>query len=874
MVSIENKDFKESKIKYTHHEIHPSFMLGVMGNQITYPENNQLPRDLFSCGQSKQAVSMYHSNFNNRIDKFGVILNYGQIPLVKSRYMKYINNEEHPYGENTIIAIMCYNGYNVEDAVLINKGAVDRGLFRTTYFNSYESMEQGKDVSNLSNGSKFSNILDLENIKGLKTEFNYSYLDEHGLIKENTELNDSIALIGKVTHDTDDPSISIDQSTYPKKGQKGFVDKSFMTDGDEGFRIAKVRVREERIPAIGDKVCSRCGQKGTIGLIVAEEDMPFTVNGMKPDIIINPHAIPSRMTIGQLVESLVGKACGHYGSFGDCTAFVNDGPKHEVFGKLLVNCGFHSSGEEVFYNGMTGEQIETNVFVGPTYYMRLKHMVKDKINYRAKGPRTALTRQTVQGRANDGGLRIGEMERDCILSHGASNFLQESMLVRGDLYYMAVCNKTGMPAIYNENKNLFLSPAVDGPINFTNVTRYTANIDHVTRFGREFSIIKIPYSFKLLMQELGTMNIQMRIITENNIDQIENMAYSDNLNKILMENKTGEIVNDNQLLNNIGTLNNRNKTKINKVNNQVPDIAMKTPDDELEIDYTKIPDMSEMHTLNVEYKKGDVVKFNKDTKPTRMWKVGFIQDDDNIALITEDVDDIPENIEILEKKDNRVVVHATKKDIYFDLSPGYITGSPPYAPNSPLYSPNSPAYAPYAQNSIPAWDPDSPPYSAMLGRQMTKEEYDAVYNKPMVQSTAPPVWDPDSPPYSAILGRQMTKEEYDAAYNKNNIPRSPSTPPYAPMTPSVSPPSSGVSINEDYTPGTPIMITPMVPTQKLSDSRTSTSEEPISEKKGVTYSTILENNDNQFKQETPLLTTIEDEQKTKEKEEKLKSVNL
>lgn len=864
MVSIENKDFKESKIKYTHHEIHPSFLLGVMGNQITYPENNQLPRDLFSCGQSKQAVSMYHSNYNNRIDKFGVILNYGQIPLVKSRYMKYINNEEHPYGENTIIAIMSYNGYNVEDAVLINKGAVDRGLFRTTYFNSYESMEESKEISQLSNGSKFSNILDLENIKGLKPEYDYSHLDDYGLVKENVELNDSIALIGKVTFDTDDPSINIDQSTYTKKGQKGFVDKSFMTDGDEGFRIAKVRVREERIPAIGDKVCSRCGQKGTIGLIVAEEDMPFTVNGMKPDIIINPHAIPSRMTIGQLIESLVGKACAHFGSYGDCTAFVNDGPKHEVFGKLLVNCGFHSSGEEVFYNGMTGEQIETNVFVGPTYYMRLKHMVKDKINYRAKGPRTALTRQTVQGRANDGGLRIGEMERDCILSHGASNFLQESMLVRGDLYYMAVCNKTGMPAIYNENKNLFLSPAVDGPINFTNITRYSANIDHVSRFGREFSIIKVPYSFKLLMQELGTMNIQMRIITENNIDQIENMSYSNNVNNLLMNDSNNEV-----LIDDIGKLQNKNKTNFDKEKN-VPDIALKTPDDELEIDYTKIPDIGEMHTLHVEYKKGDIVKFNKDTKKSRDWKIGFIEDDNNIALITEDVEDIPENIEILEKKDNRVVAHATRKDIYFDLSPGYVTSSPPYAPSYDVAN-----LPPYAPGSPPAWDPNSPPYSAELGRQITEQEYIDMYGP--YTSQANTALSSNSPQY--VVGSPAydprTPSMTPPTTNSSLSTTSSQIPPPPPGSPPSSP-AAGVSLNNDYVPGTPIMITPMVPTQKLSETN---KEEALSgvdsqssqEKKGVSYSTILDSNE--FKRETPLLTTIE-ENKEKEKEEKLKSVNL
>ena len=859
MVSVESMDFKESKIKFTHHEIHPSFLLGIMGNQITFPENNQLPRDLFSCGQSKQAVSLYHTNFNNRIDKFGVILNYGQIPLVKSRYMKYINNEEHPYGENTIIAIMSYNGYNVEDAVLINKGAVDRGLFRTTYFNSYETMEESKDVSNLSNGSKFTNILDLENIKGMRPEYNYSYLDEYGLVKENVELNDSIALVGKVTYDTEDPSVNIDQSVYPKKGQKGFVDKSFMTDGDEGFRIAKVRVREERIPAIGDKVCSRCGQKGTIGLIVPEEDMPFTVNGMKPDIIINPHAIPSRMTIGQLIESLVGKACAHYGSFGDCTAFVNNGPKHEVFGKLLVNCGFHSSGEEVFYDGMTGRQIETNIFVGPTYYMRLKHMVKDKINYRAKGPRTLLTRQTVQGRANDGGLRIGEMERDCILSHGACNFLQESMLVRGDLYYMAVCNKTGMTAIYNENKNLFLSPAADGPIQFTNITRFNANIDHVTRFGREFSIIKIPYSFKLLMQELGTMNIQMRIITEDNIDQLENMSFSDNFNKLMMFNSDEKTVNDPDLFKqDIVKLAVENKNNVVNANDKLPDVAYKTPDDDLEIDYTKLPDYNEQHTLNIDFKKGDMVKHNKDTKQSRLWKIGFIEDNENIALITEDVDDIPDSIEILERKENKIVAHATKKDIYFDMSPQFVPqtpdspysppyapGSPSYAPGSPSYAPGSPAYAPgspaYAPGTPPSYDPNSPQYSAILGRAMTEDEY----NKSILRSPS------TSPPYSAVTPPSNNSPGYPSAENQN------------------------ISVNNtDYQPGTPIMITPMVPTQKLSETK-SDELDLINEKspgKKVTYSTIIEKNS--IEPDTPILSTIEEEKEKEKKEEQLKSVNL
>ena len=263
--------------------------------------------------------------------------------------------------------------------------------------------------------------------------------------------------------------------------------------------------------------------------------MPFTSYGIRPDIIINPHAIPSRMTIGQLVETLVGKTCSLYGAFGDCTAFLNIGPKEKQYGRLLVNEGFHSSGTQILYNGMTGEQIQSDIYIGPTYYMRLKHMVKDKINYRARGPRTLLTRQTVQGRANDGGLRVGEMERDGIIAHGISHFLQESMMIRGDEYFMAICNKTGTIAIYNSMRDLFISPMADGPIKFTGNLLSDMNIDKITRFGRSFSVVRIPYSFKLLMQELMTMNVTMRIITEDNIDQLDSMSYSKTINKLMFD---------------------------------------------------------------------------------------------------------------------------------------------------------------------------------------------------------------------------------------------------------------------------------------------------------------------------------------------------
>jgi DNA-directed RNA polymerase II subunit RPB2 len=529
---------KDGRKKYTHLEIHESLIFGMMCNQITFPENNPATRNSFSCGQSKQACSLYHTNHQVRMDKTAVVLVSGQKPLVKTRYLEYINNEENPYGENAIVAIMCYTGYNVEDAILINEGALKRGLFRTTYYSTYESHEEKSKSSNDTIEKLFTNIESESNVVGTKPGYDYSHLDKYGIVLENTEINDKTVLIGITSSSSSSKEMAkVDMSKVPKKGQLGVVDKTFITEGNEGNRIAKVRIREMRIPNLGDKMASRNGQKGTVGLVIPEIDMPFTKDGIKPDLIINPHAIPSRMTIGQLVECIIGKASAIYGGFADCTAFNNKGSKINVFGNILTKVGFHSSGNEILYNGMTGEQLETEIFMGPTYYMRLKHMVKDKINYRALGPRTALTRQPVSGRANDGGLRIGEMERDSVISHGIADFLRESMMERGDKYYMAVCNTTGLLAIYNPSKNLFISPMADGPIKFVGgLDNKTLNIENMTRFGRSFSIVCVPYSFKLLVQELQTINIQMRIITEDNIDQLENMTYSRNIDKLLFEN--------------------------------------------------------------------------------------------------------------------------------------------------------------------------------------------------------------------------------------------------------------------------------------------------------------------------------------------------
>jgi DNA-directed RNA polymerase II subunit RPB2 len=580
LIAITSDDVNKNKY-YTHMEIDPSLILGVMGNLIIYPENNPVTRNSFSCGQSKQAVSVYHSNYQMRIDKMGVILNYGQIPLVKSRYLEYINKEEQPYGVNAIVAIMCYTGYNVEDAILINEGSILRGMFRTTYYSMYEAREESSKVTGMNN-SKFANI-EKNNVIGKKKGYDYSFLDDHGLIKENTELNDKMILIGKINSNLVNKDVWMDDSVKPKKGQLGYVDKSFITLGEEGFNVAKVRLREERIPAIGDKMASRSGQKGTIGLIIPEANMPFLEDGTRPDLIINPHAIPSRMTIGQIVESMFGIACTNYGGFGDCTAFQVKGSNYSTYGPMLTKAGFNHTGNHIMYDGMTGEQIQANIYMGPTYYMRLKHMVKDKINYRARGPNQQLTRQPVQGRANDGGLRIGEMERDGVCAHGLAYFLNESFLVRGDEYYMAVCNKTGAIAIYNEEKNLFMSPYADGPINFHANPDGTMNIKNLTKFGRSFSLLRIPYSFKLLIQELQVMNIQMRIITDENVDQLLSMSYSNNINKLLHSQPERSTENMDKLIKNFAKEMVSIQTRIAVMGKETPEIL--TPVEEIDITY-------------------------------------------------------------------------------------------------------------------------------------------------------------------------------------------------------------------------------------------------------------------------------------------------
>ena len=709
LICLNHKTLKnEGSKKFSHLEIHESLIFGVMCNLIPFPQNNPATRNSFSCGQSKQSVSLYHTNYQVRMDKTAVVLTSPQIPLVKTRYMNIINAEENMYGENAIVAIMCYTGYNVEDAVLINEGAIKRGLFRTTYYTTYETHEEKQSSDGKTISEKiFTNIAKTPQIIGTKPECDYNQLDDFGIIREGTHIHEKTVVIG-MSSNVENTTIRKDNSKTPKKGQLGIVDKSFITEGEEGQRIAKVRIREIRIPSIGDKMASRAGQKGTIGLVIPEADMPFTRDGIVPDIIINPHAIPSRMTIGHLVECITGKACAHIGSFGDATAFNNDGTKIDEFGKILTNNGYHSSGNDILYNGMTGEQIETEVFFGPTYYMRLKHMVKDKINYRAKGPRTALTRQTVSGRANDGGLRIGEMERDAIISHGATNFLTESMMERGDKYYIAVCNKTGMVAIYNPSKNLFMSPMADGPIQFVGSTAEdNLAVKCITKHGRSFSIVCIPYTLKLLIQELQCINVSLRIITDDNIDQLENMSFSKNIDKLLFkENAVGDVVRNIQ-----------NKI-IMPVMNEIRDDSPYDPV------YARESPAYAPESPDYPPESPDYPPESPAYAPV---SPAYAPVSPEYAPVS------PAYAPVSPAYAPESPAYAPVSPAYAPVSPAYAPVSPAYAPVSPAYAPESPAYAPESPAYAPAYAPVSPDYPPELeqftiGQRVEKKLEGGTYN--------------------------------------------------------------------------------------------------------------------------------------------------
>ena len=396
--------------RYSHCEIHPSMILGICASIIPFPDHNQSPRNTYQSAMGKQAMGVYATNFQLRMDTIGYVLYYPQKPLVTTRAMEHLHFRELPAGQNAIVAIACYSGYNQEDSVIMNQSSIDRGLFRSIYYRSITDEEKRLTGNMRETFEKPSKDYTVGMRRG-----DYEKLDHDGLATPGSRISGDDIVIGKTTPIVEE-LMGAASRRFTKRdvshGAKnaGMVDQVLLTTNDQGMRFCKMRTRTIRIPQVGDKFASRHGQKGTIGMVYPQEDMPFSIEGISPDIIVNPHAIPSRMTIGHLVECLMGKVATFVGKEGDATPFTQ--VTVENISAELHKLGYQCRGFETLYNGHTGRPLEAQIFFGPTYYQRLRHMVDDKIHSRARGPHQILTRQPMEGRARDGGLRFGEMERD------------------------------------------------------------------------------------------------------------------------------------------------------------------------------------------------------------------------------------------------------------------------------------------------------------------------------------------------------------------------------------------------------------------------------------------------------------------------------
>ena len=476
---------------HTHLEIDPATMLGICAGIIPFSDHNSSPRNTMEAGMTKQALGLYVSNYALRTDTRAHLLHHPQTPIVKTRIIDSTNYDLRPSGQNFVVALMSYEGYNMEDAMVINKGSLERGLARSSFFRSYDTSEK-MYAGGLSDNFEVPD----KNVKGYRSEEVYRNLDEDGVVNPESYVESGDVLIGKTS-----PPRFLEEnlgtiadkrretSVTVRHGEKGIVDAVLLSETVEGSRLAKIRVRDTRQPEFGDKFASRHGQKGVVGLILSPEDVPFTEFGVVPDLIVNPHAIPSRMSIGQVLEMVAGKAGCLEGKRVDATPF-NQTLEEEIKQQLIDN-GFESAGCESLYSGVTGERIDAEIFVGVAYYQKLHHMTTDKVYARSRGPVQVLTRQPTEGRAREGGLRFGEMERDCLIAHGAALTLKERLLDESDKYDAIVCENCGMLAVFDKNKNKKYCP-ICGDV--------------------ETYPVEISYAFKLLLDELKSLCIFPKLV--------------------------------------------------------------------------------------------------------------------------------------------------------------------------------------------------------------------------------------------------------------------------------------------------------------------------------------------------------------------------